>query len=83
MRGACTVWRIAMGRKRHRFEPDHNLPYPQGTKKLQIVFDDAELAAIDTWGFAKHIRARTTVIRTLVRKGLAAEAEAQRRDGRR
>ena len=72
-----------MGRNRHRFGPGQNLPYPQGTKKLSLVFDDAELMAIDTWGFSQRMRARTTVIRALVRKGLAAEAAAQRREGRR
>ena len=39
-------------------------------RRVAAPFTDAELAEIDEWGFGNRIRDRSSVIRTLVRRGL-------------
>jgi metal-responsive CopG/Arc/MetJ family transcriptional regulator len=48
---------------------------PQGRsndepRRIGTTFSDAELSAIDEWGFARRIRSRSEAIRRLVEKGL-------------
>ena len=40
-------------------------------QRLQIMLDDAELAALETWRFTKHMPSRAAAIRELLRRGLA------------
>ena len=42
-------------------------------QRLQIMLDDAELAALETWRFTKQMPSRAAAIRELLRRGLAAE----------
>ncbi len=46
--------------------------------RLHIYLPQSEIDAIDTWGFQNKIRARTKVIRELVKLGLAADSEAKK-----
>jgi hypothetical protein len=48
--------------------------------RVYIPFAQDEVEGIDSWGFAKHIRARAQAVRQLVFKALASE---QRADARR
>jgi metal-responsive CopG/Arc/MetJ family transcriptional regulator len=48
------------------------------TERIQILMTPAELAEIDTWGFAHHIRSRGEVIRRLVKLGLEKAREMER-----
>jgi hypothetical protein len=41
--------------------------------RLQIMLDDAELEAIETWRFKTHMPSRASAVRELMRRGLAAE----------
>lgn len=43
-------------------------------KRIATPMTQAELDAVDEWGFTRKIRNRTDVIRELVRRGLAASA---------
>lgn len=42
-------------------------------ERLQIMLDEAELAAIETWRFTKHMPSRAAAVREIIRRGLAAE----------
>jgi len=42
------------------------------TTRVAAPFTEAELQAIDAWGFARRMRNRTDVIRTLVTLGMKA-----------
>ena len=42
-------------------------------ERLQIMLTDEELAALDTWRFAKRMPSRASAIRELLKRGLAAE----------
>ena len=42
-------------------------------KRLQIMLDDAELVALETWRFTRQMPSRAAAIRKLLRRGLAAE----------
>ena len=42
-------------------------------QRLQIMLDDAELAALETWRFTKQMPSRAAAIREILRRGLAAE----------
>jgi hypothetical protein len=41
--------------------------------RLQIMLDNAELEAIETWRFKTHMPSRAAAVRELMRRGLAAE----------
>ncbi len=41
--------------------------------RLQIMLDNAELDAVETWRFAAHMPSRASAVRELLRRGLAAE----------
>jgi hypothetical protein len=42
-------------------------------KRLQIMLSRAELDALDTWRFSRHMPSRAAAIRELLKRGLAAE----------
>ena len=42
-------------------------------QRLQIMLDDAELAAVETWRFTKKMPSRAAAVREILRRGLAAE----------
>lgn len=42
-------------------------------ERLQIMLTRDELAALDTWRFAKRMPSRASAIRELLKRGLAAE----------
>lgn len=42
-------------------------------QRLQIMLDDAELAAVETWRFTKQMPSRAAAVREILRRGLAAE----------
>lgn len=44
-------------------------------RRISTTFTDMELNEIDKWGFARHIRDRSEVIRRLVSQALNAEAK--------
>jgi hypothetical protein len=46
---------------------------PKQTFKAYTPFSPKEIELIDRWGFAKHIRNRADVVRSLVMKALASE----------
>ena len=54
-------------------------------ERLQIMLARAELEAIDTWRFSRHMPSRAAALRELVKRGLAAEgfllADANRKSG--
>ncbi|WP_119271647.1 hypothetical protein [Taklimakanibacter deserti] len=41
--------------------------------RLQIMLDDAEVAAIEDWRFRKRMPSRASAVREIIRRGLAAE----------
>jgi hypothetical protein len=41
--------------------------------RLQIMLDDAELDAVETWRFKKRMPSRAAAVRELLRRGLTAE----------
>jgi hypothetical protein len=41
--------------------------------RLQIMLDDAEVAAIEDWRFKKRMPSRASAVREIIRRGLAAE----------
>ena len=41
--------------------------------RLQIMLDNAELEAIETWRFKTRMPSRAAAVRELMRRGLAAE----------
>lgn len=41
--------------------------------RLQIMLDDAELAALEEWRFKVHMPSRAAAVRELLRRGLAAD----------
>jgi hypothetical protein len=41
--------------------------------RLQIMLDDKELEAVESWRFKKHMPSRAAAVRELLRRGLAAE----------
>lgn len=41
--------------------------------RLQIMLDNAELEAIETWRFQSRMPSRAAAVRELMRRGLAAE----------
>lgn len=48
----------------------------QRGERLQIMLNEDELAAIDTWRFATRMPSRASAIRELLKRGLAAEGFA-------
>lgn len=46
---------------------------PEEKTRLHIYLPQSEIDAIDEWGFAHRIRARTKAIRLLVQRGLEAD----------
>ena len=54
-------------------------------ERLQIMLTRAELDAIDTWRFSRHMPSRAAALRELVKRGLATEgfllADADRKSG--
>ena len=56
---------------------------PKTLKRVTAPFSDAEIEEIDTWGFSRRIRDRSTAIRELLKAGLAATSEAARSEPRR
>jgi len=42
-------------------------------RRITAPLTDTEIDEIDTWGFARRIRDRSTAIRMLLRQGLTAE----------
>jgi hypothetical protein len=46
---------------------------PNRALKAYTPFSREEIELIDRWGFAKHIRNRADVVRSLVMKALASE----------
>ena len=53
----------------------HNKHIQIRREQVALMLTENELGRIDDWGFAKRIRARSDVIRTLVLKQLAQETE--------
>jgi hypothetical protein len=49
--------------------PD-NLERPE---RLQVMLNEEEFAALDTWRFDKRMPSRAAAVRELLRRGLAAE----------
>jgi hypothetical protein len=45
------------------------------TKRVFLPLTIEEIAEVDTWGFARRIRDRSEVLRTLVRAGLDSACE--------
>jgi metal-responsive CopG/Arc/MetJ family transcriptional regulator len=45
----------------------------QRGERLQIMLDDAELAAVDDFRFKKRMPSRAAAVRELLKRGLAAE----------
>lgn len=43
--------------------------------RLQIMLDQAELAAIDEWRFKQHMPSRAAAIRELLKIGLQAQSQ--------
>ncbi|HIE70141.1 MAG TPA: ribbon-helix-helix protein, CopG family, partial [Planctomycetes bacterium] len=43
--------------------------------RLQIMLDEAELAAIDEWRFAQHMPSRAAAIRELLKIGLETQTK--------
>jgi metal-responsive CopG/Arc/MetJ family transcriptional regulator len=41
--------------------------------RLQIMLDDKELEAVESWRFKKRMPSRAAAVRELLRRGLAAE----------
>ncbi len=41
--------------------------------RLQIMLDDKELEAVESWRFEKRMPSRAAAVRELLRRGLAAE----------
>jgi hypothetical protein len=52
------------------------VPGTMREQRLQIMLTDAELSALDTWRFTRHMPSRAAAIRELLRRGLAAEGFA-------
>jgi hypothetical protein len=48
-------------------------PARQRGERLQIMLDDAELAAVDDFRFKKRMPSRAAAVRELLKRGLAAE----------
>ena len=48
---------------------------PRG-ERLQIMLTKAELTAVDTWRFGRHMPSRAAAVRELLRRGLSAEGFA-------
>lgn len=48
-------------------------PPPKRTEKLQIMFDDEELQAIEDWRFENRLPSRAAAIRELIRRGLKSK----------
>lgn len=46
-----------------------------GSVRVHIILDAAEVQAIDDYGFANRIRTRSETIRTLIRKALASPVD--------
>jgi len=46
---------------------------PKRTAKIQIMLDDEELEAIDSWRFENRLPSRAAAIRELLRRGLVVE----------
>jgi hypothetical protein len=42
-------------------------------ERLQIMLTKAEIEALDTWRFSRHMPSRAAAIRELLKRGLAAE----------
>jgi hypothetical protein len=42
-------------------------------ERLQIMLAEEELAALDDWRFAKRMPSRSSAVRELLKRGLAAE----------
>jgi hypothetical protein len=65
-------------------EPRHpRARYDAPVRRISTPLTDSEIAEIDDWGFARHIRDRSTALRQLIKAGLAAsegeQAHPQRR----
>jgi hypothetical protein len=41
--------------------------------RLQIMLDDSEMDAVETWRFKKRMPSRAAAVRELLRRGLSAE----------
>ena len=54
--------------------PD-NLERPE---RLQVMLNEEEFAALDTWRFDKRMPSRAAAVRELLRRGLAAEGSGTR-----
>lgn len=56
---------------------EHDTPEKpaRSRKKLQLMMDEAEIAAIDDWQFKNRIPTRASAIRELIRRALAAETD--------
>lgn len=46
---------------------------PKRTEKIQIMLDDDELEAIDSWRFENRLPSRAAAIRELIRRGLVVD----------
>lgn len=57
-----------------------NLERPE---RLQVMLNEDEFAALDTWRFDKRMPSRAAAVRELLRRGLAAEGFLQARSGTR
>jgi hypothetical protein len=57
-----------------------NLERPE---RLQVMLNEEEFAALDTWRFEKRMPSRAAAVRELLRRGLAADGFLQASNGAR
>lgn len=51
---------------------------PEGElKRLSTPMTEAEIAAVDDWGFARRIRNRSDAVRLLIQAGIEASASPE------
>lgn len=51
------------------------------TVKFQMMLEPSMAETVDDWGFANRIRTRAEAIRSLIKKGLAAERAEKEKGG--
>ncbi|MBZ9676416.1 hypothetical protein [Mesorhizobium sp. ES1-1] len=52
-------------------------------ERLQVMLNEDEFAALDTWRFDKRMPSRAAAVRELLRRGLAAEGFLRAKTGTR
>lgn len=51
-------------------------------QRVVVMMTASEVKALDTWGFARHIRSRADVVRRLLKAALDAGIEPPPKDGK-